>query len=80
MRVCTHTHDPRFPLSADVYVAEMTVESNNTVASLTVLSALTSIADLQVTDSNGVSHIVTLVHSELVAGTTPLHSVENLVL
>lgn len=77
--MCSHTHTqiyvecvPLFPLSADVYVAEMMVESNDTVTSNTVLSALKSITDLQVTDSNGVSHIITLLHSELVAGTTPL--------
>lgn len=83
----TYTHTqiyvvcvPFFPLWADVYVAEMMLESNNTVASQTVLSALKSITDLQVTDSNGVSHIITLVLSELVAGTATPHFVENLVL
>lgn len=45
------------------------VESNETVSSKTVLSALGNLTDLQVTDSSGVSHTITLVNSELVAGT-----------
>lgn len=56
----------------DVYVVELVVESNETVASHTVLSALNLITDLQVTDSNGVSNSVTLMDSALVAGTMAL--------
>lgn len=52
-----------------IYVAEVMVESNETVSSKTVLSALEDLTDLQVTDSSGVSHTITLVNSELVAGT-----------
>lgn len=57
----------------DVYVAELVVESNDSVPSDTVLLALKLITDLRVTDSNGVSNIVTLMDSGLVAGTMPLH-------
>lgn len=57
----------------DVYVAELVVESNDSVPSHTVLSALKFITDIPVTDSNGVSNIVTLMDSGLVAGTMPLH-------
>lgn len=65
---------------ADVYTAEMLVESNNTVSSGTVQSALKMVTDLKVTDSNGVSHSIAVVHSEVLAGTTLLHFVENLAL
>lgn len=54
-------------IGEDVYVAELVVESNDSVPSHTVLSALKFITDIPVTDSNGVSNIVTLVDSGLVA-------------
>lgn len=52
----------------DVYVAEVMVESNVTLEAQVVLSVLKRISDLQVTDSNGVSHTVTLQNNELLAG------------
>lgn len=51
-----------------VYVAELMVESNVTLEAQVVLSVLKKISDLQVTDSNGVSHTMTLQNNELVAG------------
>lgn len=62
---------------ADIYVAELMVESNATLEAKTILSAL-STADLQVTDASGASHPVTLSHSELVAGTFPVQVTEQL--
>nr|XP_046228186.1 adhesion G protein-coupled receptor F4 [Scatophagus argus] len=51
----------------DVYVAELMVESNITLEAQTILSILNTTTDLQVTDTDGVSHTVTLLHNELVA-------------
>ncbi|CAJ1077612.1 adhesion G protein-coupled receptor F4 [Xyrichtys novacula] len=51
----------------DVYVAELMVESNDTLEAETVLSALNGTRDLVVTDNNGVTHTVILVHYEMAA-------------
>lgn len=57
----------------DVYIAELMVEGNVTLKAQTVLSVLKTTSDVQVTDSNGASHTVTLKHNELVAGIIPEH-------
>lgn len=52
----------------DVYIAELMVESNVTLEAQTVLSVLNTTTDLQVTESSGVSHVVTFLQNELIAG------------
>ncbi|KAM9840796.1 adhesion G-protein coupled receptor F3 [Aulostomus maculatus] len=51
----------------DVYVAELMVESNVTLDSESILSVL-STPSIQVTNSLGVSHMVTFTHKEVIAG------------
>ncbi|XP_068610178.1 adhesion G protein-coupled receptor F4 [Brachionichthys hirsutus] len=53
--------------SGDVYVAELMIESNITIEFPTIQSVLDSITDVQVTNSEGRSHTVTLTNSDLVA-------------
>lgn len=64
----------------DVFVVELMVESNVTLETNTVLTALNVIPDLQVTDSSGVSHTVTLEQNELVAGIVQKHYLSSLVI
>ncbi len=44
------------------------MESNITLEAKTILSVLNKTTELRVTDAKGLSHTVTLLHSELVAG------------
>lgn len=64
----------------DVFVAELMVESNVTLETNTVLTALNVMPGLQVTDSSGVSHTVTLEQNELVAGIVQKHYLSSLVI
>lgn len=56
----------------DVYISELMVESNATLEASTLMAFLNT-TDFQVTDTNGVSHSVTILQNELVAGMTEIH-------
>ena len=54
----------------EIYVAELMIESNSTLETQTILSIFSNMSDLQVTNSDGASHTVSLQLNGLVAGIT----------
>ncbi|XP_076613054.1 adhesion G-protein coupled receptor F3 [Chaetodon auriga] len=53
--------------SEDVFIAELMLESNVTLEAQTIISVLKTTNDLNVTDTSGTSHTVTLLYNEVVA-------------
>lgn len=55
-------------VAADIFIAELMVESNVTLEARTIMAALNETGDITVKDTNEVSHKVTFLEHQLIAG------------